>query len=197
MSKTRKGSQARLLLLVGDMYGLNCTSNERRLSILEKLRRFGWDLTLVGIDRVVQPCRFGQERGAPPLRVDCLVCEIEDVSSYDGISILPGPVHAGLIHSPEALALLRRAASAGLVLSSWCRGTRVLAAANVIRGKKVVGHPADQEAIEKAGGIYLGQDCPPVIDGRLVTGARSYAYRAKMAEAIRAAIRERAATLPR
>lgn len=90
--------------------------------------------------------------------------------------------------------LLRQASEAGLVISGWCRGVRVLAAADVIAGKQIVGHMNDKDAIEKAGGLFAGQDHPPVIDGRVVTGARCYYYRAKNAEAIRTAIEARAAT---
>jgi hypothetical protein len=35
-----------------------------------------------------------------------------------------------------------------------------------------------------AGGSFVGQDHSPVIDGTLVTGARSYSYRVKNADAI-------------
>ena len=95
--------------------------------------------------------------------------------------------------APKTMGLVRRASDEGLVLSAWCRGVRVLAAADVIRGKRVVGHIDDKDAIEEAGGIYVGHDHPPVIDGRLVTGARSYYYRAKNAEAIRTAMVDRLA----
>jgi putative intracellular protease/amidase len=192
----KQGEQraVRFLLLVGDRIGVNCTSNENKLSILEKLRRYGWDVTLAGTERVVHPCAYAAERGAVPLDVDCTIDEVGDITGYDGLSVLPGPSHAGLIGSSEALRLIRRASDAGLVISAWCHGVRVLAAADVIRGKRIVGHIADKDVIERAGGIFVGHDHPPVTDGRLVTGARSYYYRAKNSEAIRAAVLEREST---
>jgi hypothetical protein len=51
-----------------------------------------------------------------------------------------------------------------------------------------VGHVDDKAAIEAAGGTFVGQDHPPIIDGTLVTGARSYFYRAKIADAIKQAV---------
>jgi putative intracellular protease/amidase len=193
MRQAQDAKQIRILLLVGDLVGANCTSNENKLSILEKFRRYGWEVTLAGAERVVRPCAYAAERGATPLDLDCTIDDVGNVLDYDGISILPGPSHSGLIKSQKALRMIRDAAAAGLVLSAWCHGVRVLAAADVIRGKRIVGHAADKDAVEAAGGIFVGHDHPPVTDGRLVTGARSYFYRAKNADAIRAAMLERLA----
>ena len=110
---------------------------------------------------------------------------------YDGVSILPGPSHNGLVESAAALRLLRDAVDSGLVVSAWCRAVRVLAAADLVRGKQIVGHEDDREFIEQAGGLFVGQDHPPVTDGTLVTEARSYYYRAKNADAIKAAVKAR------
>ncbi len=190
--KTKKNA-VRILLLVGDLYGANCTSSEKKLSILDKFGTYGWETTLAGVDRVVRPCGFAAERGATPLSLDRTVDEIGDVTAYDAVSVLPGPAHSGLIASQRAMQLLRQANEAGLVISGWCRGVRALAAADVIAGKRIVGHVNDKGAIEKAGGLFVGQDHPPEIDGRIVTGARCYHYRAKNAEAIHAAMEARQA----
>jgi len=183
-----KRKPVRMLLLCGDLYGANCTMGGKKLSILDKFRGYGWDLTSAGVKKTVSPCAFAAKRGQKPFDLDCTVSGIDDVTAYDGISVLPGPAFNGLIESPDALRLVKQASEAGLVVSGWCRGVRVLAAADVIRGKRIVCHADDREFIEAAGGIFIGHDHPPVIDGLLVTGARSYYYRAKNAAAIRAAI---------
>ncbi len=193
MSKKKPQKQVKILLLVGDLVGANCTSNENKLSIVDKFRRYGWQVTIAGAARVVRPCAYYAERGGAPLEVDCTVDEITDVLGYDALSILPGPSHSGLVRSPDALRLVRDAVQGGLVVSAWCHGVRVLAAADVVRGRRIVGHAADKDTIEAARGIFVGHDHPPVTDGRLVTGARSYFYRARNAEAIRAAMLERLA----
>ena len=195
MSAKRNEQAVRMLLLWGDLYGANCTSNVKKLSILEKFRRYGWELTLAGAEPTVRPCAFAKQRGAEPFELDCTVDELGSAADYDGISVMPGPAHRGLIESSKLMRLVGEAADAGLVLSAWCRGVRVLAAADVIRGKRVVGHTDDKDVLEEAGAIYVGHDHPPVIDGRLVTGARSYYYRAKNAEAIRTAMLDRLAAL--
>ncbi|MEW5825617.1 MAG: DJ-1/PfpI family protein [Candidatus Bipolaricaulota bacterium] len=187
----RQTRSPRVLLLAGDRVGANCTSDRGKLSILEKFRRYGWTITLAGAERIVSPCAFAAKLGAVPLEMDCTVNELGPILDYDVVSVLPAPHHEGLCRSAAVLDLLREASAADLVVSSWCHGIRVLAAADVIRGKRVVAHAADREAVEAAGGIFVGHDHPPVVDGRLVTGARSYYYRAKNAEAIRCALRAR------
>lgn len=195
MPAKRNDRPPRVLLLWGDLYGANCTSDVKKLSIFEKFRRYGWELTLAGAARAVRPCALAQQRGAEPFELDCTVDELGPATDYDGISVMPGPVHRGLIKSSKLMRLVGDAADAGLVLSAWCRGLRVLAAADVVRGKRVVGHIDDKDVLEEAGAIYVGHDHPPVIDGRLVTGARSYYYRAKNAEAIRTAMMDRLASM--
>lgn len=178
----------RMLLLLGDRIGANCMMGGRKLSIIDKFKRFGWELTLAGIETAVAPCPFAAKRGAETMTLDCTVDAIDDLLVYDGVSVLPGTSHRGLIGSEKAMSLVRDAHANGMVVSGWCRGVLVLAEAGVLQGKRVVGHADHREAIEKAGGIFVGQDHPPIIDGNVVTGARSYHYRVQNAEAIRQAV---------
>ncbi len=187
--------EVRLLLLWGDLYGANCTMGGRKLSILDKFRHYGWTLTLAGVEKTVRPCAFARQKGAEAVNLDCTVEEIDDVTLFDGVSVLPGPAFNGLLESARVTAMLQTAADAGLVISGWCRGVKVLAAADVIRGRRVVAHIDDRAFIEAAGGIFVGHDHPPVVDGNLVTGARSYYYRSKNAEAIRQAMNARLRSL--
>jgi len=186
-SKTQR-VPVHMLLLVGDQIGANCLSGGRKLSILEKFRKYGWQITVAGVGEFVKPCPYAQSLGLEAPTIDCRVDEIKDIQGLDGICVLPGPSHTGLTQSEAAMTLIRRAAEAGVVLSAWCRGVRVLAAADVLQGKHVVGHSDDQQMIEESGGIFVGHDHLPVTDGTLVTGARSYHYRAKNADAIKKAI---------
>ena len=193
MSAKGTERRVRMLLLWGDLYGANCTMSTKKLSIVDKFRRYGWDLTSAAATRTVEPCGFARERGAEAIEMDCTFDELADIEDFDGLSVMPGPAHRGLIDAPAVLEMIRHAADAGLVVSGWRRGVRVLAAADVLRGRQIVGHSDDRDAIEAAGGVFVGHDHPPVIDGRLVTGARSYHYRAKNADAIRVAMAERLA----
>jgi putative intracellular protease/amidase len=174
----------RILLLVGDRIGANCMMGGKKLSIIDTFRHYGWDVTLTGLSETVSPCPYAAKLGATPVTIDRTIDTIEDVTVFDVVSVLPGPSHQQLIASEHALVLIRVAYQQGLVVSGWCRGVRVLAAADVVRGRRVVGHADDRDAIETAGGTFVGQDHPPIIDGTLVTGARSYYYRAENADAI-------------
>ncbi|MBN1859143.1 DJ-1/PfpI family protein [Candidatus Bipolaricaulota bacterium] len=191
-TKSQKTDQpVQMLLLVGDKIGANCLAGGKKLSILEKFHRYGWDLTIAGTNKQVDPCPFAAQRGMETPTIDCLVGDITDINDFDAVSVLPGPSHTGLIESAHALFLLRQAVNEGLVVSAWCRGVRVLAAADVVGGRQIVGHEDDKEFIEQARGIFIGQDHPPVTDGNLVTSARSYYYRAKNADAIKKAVQAR------
>ncbi len=182
-----------MLLLVGDMIGANCLTGGKKLSILEKFERYGWDLTIAGTKDHVAPCPFAAERKLEAPKIDRLIDNITDVTEFDAVSILPGPSHTCLIESDHVLRLVHQAVDEGLVVSAWCRGVRVLAAADVVRGRQIVGHEDDKAFIEQAGGIFIGQDHPPITDENLVTGARSYYYRAKNADAIKKAVQARQA----
>lgn len=193
MASKDPGKPVKMLLLVGDRMGSNCFAGGKKLSIIEKFRRYGWDLTLAATTPTVAACPYAEQKGWEPPPIDCRLEEVPDVTTFDGVCVLPGTSHQGLIGSAAAIGLIRRASEAGLLVSAWCRGVKVLAAANVISGKQIVGHEDDREAIEKAGGIFVGQDHPPVTDGNVVTGARSYYFRAKNADAIKKAIGTRLA----
>ena len=192
MSAKTTRQPVRNLVLVGDRIGANCLSGGRKLSILEKFAKYGWEVTIAGASATVMPCAYAAKLGLAAPQIDCLVDEIADVTAFDAICVLPGPTYNGLLQSEAAMHLIRQAAESGLVVSAWCRGVRVLAAAGVLQGKHVVGHSDDQEIIEQSGGIFVGHDHLPVTDGLLVTGARSYHYRAKNADAIKKAVDARA-----
>ena len=55
--------KVRMLLLVGDRIGANCMMGGKKLSILEKFGRFGWEVTLAGVADTVEPCAFAAKRG--------------------------------------------------------------------------------------------------------------------------------------
>jgi hypothetical protein len=90
-------SATRMLLLVGDRIGANCMMGGKKLSILDKFARFGWEVTLAGVEDHVEPCPFAAKRGAMARPLDTTVDAIGDLSAYDGISVLPGTSFQGLI----------------------------------------------------------------------------------------------------
>jgi putative intracellular protease/amidase len=179
------------LVLLDHQFGANLNTPvvEGSVNILEQLAGFGWEITLTGLQETLDSCSAsGEAFGSRRVRVDRLVADIDDIGAYDCLILPPGREHAGLLASVEALGLVRSAMDDGLVVAAWCRAVRVLAAADVLRGRRITGHPDYAEEYKAAGAVYLGSGIPPVTDGNLVTTTRSRFYRTAMCEAIGRAV---------
>jgi putative intracellular protease/amidase len=180
-----------ILILPDDDFGANYNFESGRFAsnIRSHFERYGWKVTVTGLAAELDSCSVsGADFGSRSVQIDVPVAEITDLSSYDGLTVMPGRDHDRILSSPLALGLVRSALEEGLVVSAWCRAVRVLAAADVLRGKKITGHADYRSEYEAAGAIYLGDDVPPVIDGSIVTYVRSRFYRTETCEAIADAI---------
>ena len=167
-----------ILLLMDHGYGGNVPH------IFGIFERYGWSYTTTGLNQTLTSCdylNFQQHT------VDILLTDIADITEYDAISILPGDGHDLLRTNQTSLDLINSAVDEGLIVSAWCRGVRVLAAADVIDGKNVTGN-ANYESEYEAAGATFNELVPPIIDGNLVTGVRSRYYREEMCEAIAEAL---------
>jgi len=191
--------EARVLVILPAEVGGNFNFDYRhgllgpvRHSIHNQMRDLGWELTLTAMQTVVDSCHeSGAQLGARSVRVDRLLTEIESFQAYDAVTIMPGRGYERLLGDRAVLARLARAERRGVVVSAWCRGVQVLAAAGVVQGRRVTGHDDYADLYAQAGAHYLGPDTPPVIDGNIVTGVRSRYYRTEMLEAIGAAVHAR------
>jgi len=156
--------------------------------IRDGLEEYGWQVTRAAVLDTVPPCGFwGERRGAVSILPDIKVSEIKDVTDYDFLIIIPSPGQAwkvpdsysDFLSSPETLGLISIAAQKDVPVYAMCSGVRVLAAAGVLKGKKVVGSPRFQDEYEKAGAVYMGNDrndSGPLIDGNIITAARGQFY---------------------
>ncbi len=142
---------------------------------------WGWNVTIAGTAETLSPCSY--QSASAVLDTDILISEIDDITEYDIISIMPGDSHALLLTDSYALSLIQTAVDEGLVVSAWCKAVRVLAAADVINGLNVTGNAEYEDEYEAAGAIYMGI-VPPVIQDNIVTGVRSRYYRQEMCIAI-------------
>lgn len=167
-----------ILIIVDDGYGANVPP------ILDHFDDFGWNVTIAGLNQTVTSCEFF---GYVTMETDILIPDIEDVTVYDAVSVLPGEAHVNLLSSQTVLDLIKTAANANVVVSGWCKAVRVLAYADVIDGKNVTGHASFIAEYETAGATYVGE-VPPVIDGNIVTGVRSNYYQIHKCYAIGKAI---------
>ncbi len=167
------------LLFVARNYGLNYFLNR------DAFEEYGWNMILTGVMDSIPACPpVADQVGLAPIVPDILVSDITDIKAYDCIIIMPAagsynPVpdpFGDLLQNPKALDVIASAVKEELAVSAVCAGVRVLAAADVIREKKVVGSPRFQEEYEKAGAVFLGQDHPPAIEENIITGARDLYY---------------------
>jgi hypothetical protein len=183
-----EGGETKILLLVTQQYGANYHL------IRDILERYGWDITVTGVAPVVAPCpAYGGAFGCQPITVDTLLTEIGHTTAYDCLMIMPamawsGNSHYELLGSPEALAFVATAVAEDLIVAAWCGGTRVLAAADVIEGKRVCGHHLYIQEYLDAGAIYVPGSPPPVVDGNIITARRGQSYAPETCEVVAAAI---------
>jgi|GEM_PF-694597 len=180
-----------ILLIFDNSFGANYnfTTGDPNLNIRQIMESYGWNITTAGVVDHLDSCHVsGAYFNQPSIDVDTLISEIDDITRYDAISIMPGRGHDNLMNNLDLLNLVGAANSSGIVVSAWCRGGRVLARAGVLYGRRVVGKTDYLAEYEAAGAIFVSDDHPPIIDGNIVTGVRSRFYRTEMCEAIAEAI---------
>lgn len=196
MSKAVPSGPIKAIVLLDDGWGSNLTLEGDAPSILKAFEAYGWEVTLVGPKRDIAPCPLAKANpGTKAIKAVKLAADIGDVERYDAVIVAPGRSHRGLEGDQATLDLLRRAESAGLAVGSFCRGLSVLAAAGIVSGRTVAGHPDCRAAAEAAGARFVdyadrrgkGDAPPPVVDGAMVTSLRSNYYRAAACEALRVA----------
>jgi putative intracellular protease/amidase len=174
--------EVKVLVLMSDLHGAYFSY------VRDQMELYGWDMTFVGLEPTVSVCAWGQ-----PHNVDTLLSQITDVSPYDVLLIAQsqcytGRAHIDLLDSPEALNFVRQAVEDSLLVVAICGGTRVLAAADVIEGVQVTGYPTFVQEYTAAGGIWLGDNVPPVLDGNILTSAKGHYYSHQICETMRAAV---------
>jgi len=184
-SKESKNTGINVLLLMEKHYGLNYFLNR------DIFEQYGWNVTVAGVSDTIPACPpFAEQIGVPPVIPDILVSQITGVSAYDAIAIMPATQtfsddpFRDVMDSPEAINLISEAVDKGLAVSAICAGVRVLAAADVLQGKNVVGSPKFQQEYESAGAVFLGNDHPPAIEDNIVTGARDMYYNVHNCQAL-------------
>ncbi len=166
------------------------------------IEEYGWTVTYTGVFDTIMPCPWFASHGTLyPIVRDLHLEDIDNISEYDCLIIAPSAGNAApvpnsngdLIESKEALALIRRAAYYGLPVYSTCAGVRVLAAADVVRDRFIVGSPRFRAEYVAAGANYIGRpqnDNPPTIDGNIITSARGQYYNYANVMAIATVIEE-------
>jgi protease I len=102
---------------------------------------------------------------------------------YDALVVPGGRAPEYLRMNREVIALVQHFAKAGKPIAAICHGAQLLAAAGVIRGRKVSAYPACAAEVELAGASYaeIAVD-QAVTDGTLVTAPAWPAHQAWLAQ---------------
>ncbi len=89
---------------------------------------------------------------------------------YDALVIPGGRAPEYIRLTPKVLDLVRHFAAAGKPIASVCHGAQVLAAAGVVKGKRINCYPAVAPEVGLAGGTYVELKMTEAItDGNFVT----------------------------
>lgn len=189
-NEIRTTPSLKALFLIPDNYGANY------FLMRDAYEHMGWEITQVSITDTCQPCPgFARVGNVPPIIPDKTIPQISDFKKYNALIIVPSPgnfykipnPYQDIIESNEALQFISGAYESDLPVYAMCAGVKALAAADIIKGKHVVGSPRFQQDYFKAGAIYKGNDKsdnPPLIDGIIITGTRGQTYNYSNAEAV-------------
>ena len=108
--------------------------------------------------------------------------EIEP-ASYDGLVIPGGRAPEYLRLNGKVLDIVRHFDKAGKPIAALCHGPQLLAAAGVLKGRRVNAYPACAPEVSIAGGTFVETDFfGAVVDGNLVTGPAWTAHPAWLAQ---------------
>ncbi|SPE25017.1 Intracellular protease, PfpI family [Candidatus Sulfopaludibacter sp. SbA3] len=96
--------------------------------------------------------------------------QFEDVrvQEYAAVLVLGGRAPEYLRNNPKVIEIVREFDRQGKWVFAICHGVQVLAAAGLMRGKRVTCYEHVRPEVELAGATFVGEQT--VCDGRLVTG---------------------------
>lgn len=93
-----------------------------------------------------------------------------DVARYDALMIAGGRAPEYLRLNPRVIEIVQQFAKASKPIAAVCHGAQLLAAAEVIRGKRISAYPACSPEVKLAGGEYAQIEVDQAVtDGNFVT----------------------------
>ena len=203
--KHSEQNKINVLLVADDSYGSSFVVGDNKIkSIKQQFEEFGWNLIISGVKDTLTPCDWGNHTyGTDKMIVTKKISEIKNISEFDAITVLPGRGFPNLLSNSEMMNLLKKANQEGIIIAAWCRGVQLLATADIIRGKNVIGHFDYFDEYKTAGANYVEYSfiwdngkkifqnvTPPIRDGNIITTVRSLYYRNEMCQLIKEAIVE-------
>ncbi|MDZ7952656.1 DJ-1/PfpI family protein [Nostoc sp. DedQUE09] len=93
-----------------------------------------------------------------------------EAATYDALVVPGGRAPEYIRLNQQVLEITRHFAQANKPIAAICHGLQLLAAADVLQGKRCTGYPACSPDINSAGGIYVNIPVDrAIVDGNLVT----------------------------
>lgn len=123
-----------------------------------------------------------------PGHLFALNASFDEVSpaDYDALMIAGGRAPEYLRLNDKVIACVRHFAEAGKPVAAVCHGAQLLAAADVIRGKRISAYPACAPEVKLAGGKYADiAVTDAVTDGQFVTAPAWPAHPAWLAQFVK------------
>ncbi|MFZ0746139.1 MAG: DJ-1/PfpI family protein, partial [Terracidiphilus sp.] len=106
-----------------------------------------------------------------------------DAAHYDALIVPGGRAPEYLRLNARVLDIVRHFDKTGKPIAALCHGAQLLAAAGVVKGRKLNCYPACAPEVELAGGTFVSVDfTEAVVDGKLVTGPAWTAHPAWLAK---------------
>lgn len=105
-----------------------------------------------------------------------------DPTNYDALVVPGGRAPEYLRLNSKVLEIVRYFDKANKPIAAICHGPQLLAAAGILKGRKLNAYPACAPEVELAGGTFVPVDfSEAVVDGKLVTGPAWTAHAAWLA----------------
>jgi len=89
------------------------------------------------------------------------------MDEFSGVIFVGGEGAPAFVSDPDALRIAREASAAGKLIGAWGHSVAILAAADVLKGRRVTGESSLKAAVRKAGGKFTGRQLE--VDEHLVT----------------------------
>lgn len=109
-----------------------------------------------------------------------------DVGNYDALMIAGGRAPEYLRLNARVLEIVQQFAAADKPIAAVCHGAQLLAAADVIRGKRISAYPACSPEVRLAGGEYASVEMDQAVtDGNFITAPAWPAHPQWMAQLLK------------
>ncbi len=106
-----------------------------------------------------------------------------DATDYDALVVPGGRAPEYLRLNAQVLDIVRHFDEANKPIASLCHGPQLLAAAGILKGRKLNAYPSCAPEVELAGGTFVKLDfTDAMVDDKLVTGAAWTAHPAWLAK---------------